>query len=75
MAGIHGPREATVTMTANRFASKFSYRSSVPSGIWSRCLRAVAVKPTYPLIEARFIYEVVGEEADDRSGSGGLRLR
>ena len=28
-------------------------------------LRAIAVKPSYPLIEARFIYEVVGYEEQE----------
>ncbi|MFD3406665.1 hypothetical protein ACFWUU_38625 [Kribbella sp. NPDC058693] len=52
-------------MTTDPAAFRTEVLLSFQRALWDLVtpnLRAVAVRPAYPLIEARFIYEAVGEE-------------
>ncbi|TDW79353.1 hypothetical protein [Kribbella sp. VKM Ac-2566] len=52
-------------MTTDSAAFRIEVLLSFQRALWDLVtpgLRAVAVSPTYPLIEARFIYEAVGDD-------------
>ena len=52
-------------MTTDPAAFRIEVLLSFQRALWDLVtpnLRAVAVRPTYPLIEARFMYEAVGQE-------------
>lgn len=52
-------------MTTEPETFRAEVRLSFQRALWDMVtpsLRAVAVRPTYPLIEARFLYEAVGDD-------------